>query len=254
VVSGEVRERNREPTPISPRGLGREIETWLLGTVEASPGRPLGSGYQASVHLYPTQVGDVVVKRPHTSRWLGFLWERLLRREDGVYARLQSVPGVPRSYGLLGGRYLTLEYIPGPSLREHETAVVDRERFFDQLLETIRAMHRAGVAHGDLKRKQNIIVGPGERPYLVDFGVARLRSDSNRGWNRWIFELAKQMDYNAWIKLKYGRRVDDLTPMDATLYRPLLIERIARIVRILWQKLTLRRPRQRWRKRRDQRE
>ena len=27
-------------------------------------------------------------------------------------------------------------------------------------------MHAAGVAHGDLKRKDNIIVGPGERPYL----------------------------------------------------------------------------------------
>ena len=85
-------------------------------------------------------------------------------------------------------------------------------------------MHAAGVVHGDLKRKDNIIVGPGERPYLIDFGVAWLRSNStllNRVW----FEPGKQMDYNAWIKLKYQRRTDSLSATDAALYRPLLIER-----------------------------
>jgi hypothetical protein len=38
------------------------------------------------------------------------------------------------------------------------------------------------------------------------------------------------------------------------MYRPLLVERAARIVRVPWQKLTLRRPRQRWRARRDSRD
>jgi serine/threonine protein kinase len=108
-------------------------------------------------------------------------------------------------------------------------------------------MHAAGVAHGDLKRKDNIVVGPGERPYLVDFGIAALRGES-RLLNRLVFEPVKQMDYNAWVKLKYQRQFDALSPEDATLYRPLRLERIARWVRIPWQKITLRRPRQRWRR------
>jgi hypothetical protein len=59
------------------------------------------------------------------------------------------------------------------------------------------------------------------------------------------------MDYNAWTKLKHGRdRLDALPPDDAARYRPLWLERIARWIRIPWQKLTLRRPRQRWRARR----
>ena len=119
-------------------------------------------------------------------------------------------------------------------------------------------MHAAGVAHGDLKRKDNIIVGPGERPYLIDFGIAARRSATSAPWNRYAFEPLVQMDMNAWIKLKYGRRIDPtaepgvLSPADAAVYRPLWIERVARIVRVPWQTITLRRPRQRWRRERDE--
>jgi hypothetical protein len=65
------------------------------------------------------------------------------------------------------------------------------------------------------------------------------------------------MDLNAWVKLKYRRRIDPeaerdvLSTEDAAIYRPLLIERIARAVRVPWQTITLRRPRQRWRARRN---
>ena len=228
-------------------GLGRDVAIWLRGAVKASSGRRLGSGYQATVHLYTTPAGNLVVKKAHTSKHLGFLWRYMLRREDRVYALLRGIPGVPRSFGMLDDELLVLEHISGPSLRAHETSLHDRERFFDELLKTLQAMHAAGVVHGDLKRKDNIIVGPGERPYLIDFGVAWLRSRSallNRLW----FEPGKQMDYNAWIKLKYQRRTDAISPADAPLYRPLIIERIARGIRIPWQKLTMRRPRQRWRR------
>jgi hypothetical protein len=64
------------------------------------------------------------------------------------------------------------------------------------------------------------------------------------------------MDYNAWVKLKYGRRIDPetepgvLAAEDAAAYRPLWIERMARALRVPWQAITLRRARQRWRARR----
>jgi hypothetical protein len=41
---------------------------------------------------------------------------------------------------------------------------------------------------------------------------------------------------------------------DAAVYRPLWIERFARAVRVPWQVITLRRPRQRWRARRAARD
>ena len=166
--------------------------------------------------------------------------------------------GWSRAYGLIGGEALALEYITGPSLREHDAALAHRDEFFARLLATVLAMHAVGVAHGDLKRKHNVIVGAGEQPYLIDFGIAYRRSATNSVWNRVVFAHARQMDLNAWVKLKYGRRVDPdaepgvLSAEDAALYRPLLIERVARAVRVPWQTLTLRRPRQRWRARRSE--
>jgi predicted Ser/Thr protein kinase len=217
-------------------------------------GHVLGSGYQATVELYSTPAGDAVVKKPHSKGLLGPLWRRLLRREHAVYERLAGVPGVPRTYGLIDGEYLALEYIAGPALRSNESKLSDPDAFFASLLATLHAMHAAGVAHADLKRKANIIVGPGERPYLIDFGIAVRRGESRLG--RAWFEHAVQGDYNAWIKLKYGRRIEPaeaasvLSAEDAALYRPLWSERIARAIRVPWQTITLRRPRQRWRARR----
>ena len=231
----------------------------LEAAIAAGTGRKLGSGYQASVHVYATTAGDVVVKTPHRRGPLAGLWRSLLEREHAVYERLGGIAGIPRSFGLVGGG-LALEYVAGPSLREHEALIRNRDELFAKLLATLRAMHAAGVAHGDLKRKDNIIVGPGERPYLVDFGIAVRRSPTSFLWNRCVFEPVVQMDYNAWVKLKYGRRVDPaaepgvLAAEDQVVYRPLWIERLARAVRVPWQTITLRRPRQRWRARRESRE
>jgi predicted Ser/Thr protein kinase len=228
----------------------------IAAAVAAGTGRELGSGYQASVYLYRTSVGDVVVKQPHRGGPLGAVSRSLLRREHAVYERLRAIVGIPRSFGLVGDG-LALEYVAGPSLREHEGTLADREAFFAKLKSTIEAMHAAGIAHGDLKRKNNIIVGAGEQPYLIDFGIAVRRSASNALFNRWVFDQLKQMDLNAWVKLKYRRRIDleterdVLSAEDAAIYRPHWIERLARAVRVPWQTLTLRRPRQRWRTRRD---
>lgn len=233
------------------------LQAELAAAIGAGPGRELGRGYQASVHLYETSVGPVVVKKPHRGGPLGALWRALLRREHGVYARLEGIAGIPRSFGLVDGEYLALEFIAGPSLREHEARIDDREGLFGRLLATVEAMHAAGVAHGDLKRKDNIVIGSGELPYLIDFGIAVQRSARSELWNRLVFARVRQMDLNAWVKLKYGRRIDPdtepgvLSDEDAMRYRPLLVERLARAVRVPWQILTLRRPRQRWRARRE---
>jgi predicted Ser/Thr protein kinase len=234
-----------------------QLTAELAGLIATGAGRELGSGYQASVHVYRTAAGDVVVKKPHRGGPLGALWRSLLRREHAVYERLNGIAGIPRSFGLIEGEYLALELIVGPSLREHEARLADRDAFFAMLLATIKAMHGAGVAHGDLKRKDNIIVGPGVRPYLIDFGIAVRRSARSDLFNRLVFARLQQMDLNAWVKLKYGRRIDPeterhvLSAEDAALYRPLLIERLARALRVPWQTITLRRPRQRWRARRN---
>jgi predicted Ser/Thr protein kinase len=227
-----------------------ELLRWLRADMQAGRGEQLGAGYQAIVHRHRGPFGDIVVKSPHEKSLFGLIGRGAVQREHRVYARLAGVPGVPRLLGLLDDTHLVLEYVDGPALRAYDKKIVDRERFFSALLESIEAMHAAGVAHGDLKRKDNIVVGPNGRPYIIDFGIARLRNSEPNGRSGFVFEWVKQMDYNAWAKLKYRRRMSELSPEDATRYKPLMLERVARWIRIPWQTLTLRRPRQRWRARR----
>jgi serine/threonine protein kinase len=226
------------------------LKRWLEQRLSAGDeGRLLGRGYQGSIHLYVSPFGEIVVKRAPARGLAGLLGRRTLRREARIYASLEGVPGIPRCYGLVRGRYLALEHVAGPSLRVFAEPFADRGRFYARLLLTLDAMHAAGVAHGDLKRKNNILVGPGEQPYVIDFGIAWRRTPRSPFWKRRVFAWIEQMDYNAWIKHKYGRapRMVALTPEDAARYRPLLLERAARAIRIPWQKITLRRLRKRLR-------
>jgi serine/threonine protein kinase len=205
------------------------------------------------VRQLSSAIGELVVKSPHPNAFLAAFGRRAIRREAGVYARLDDIAGIPRTFGLAGGEHLVLEHVAGPTLRQAVTGLEDAERFFARLLETIRAMHRAGVAHGDLKRKENLLVGPGETPYIIDFGIAALRRESDSGVNRKRFEITQQADLNAWIKLKYGSHLDRMSPTEAALYRPLLLERWARRLRTPWKLLTFRRLRKRRRAERQNR-
>ena len=187
------------------------------------PAGKLGSGYQASVQLYTTSIGDVVVKTPHRGGPLGAVALVAATRAT-IYARLGGVAGIPRSFGLVDGGSLD-----SSTSRDRRCATTrrrtDREAFFAKLRATLDAMHAAGVAHGDLKRKDNIIVGPGEQPYLIDFGIAvrrRRRAGCGTAW----YSLGRANGLNAWVKLKYGRRVDPesepgvLSAADAAIGRP----------------------------------
>jgi len=195
--------------------------------------------------------GELVVKSPHSNPLLAWFGRRAIRREARVYERLGGIPGIPACFGLARGEHLVLAHVAGPTLRNAAALLADRERFFARLLETILAMHAAGVAHGDLKRKENTLVGPDERPCIIDFGIASLQGPDASGWSRRRFELTRQVDLNAWIKLKHGRLPENLPPGEAGIYRPLSIERWARRMRPHWQWLTMRRARKRRRKSAD---
>ena len=199
-------------------------------------------GYQASVRFYRGPAGAFAIKEPSGRGLLRALSQAAIRREARVYRRLRGIPGIPRCFGCLNDRYLVLEHVPGTTLDALEGELADRTQFFARLLETLLAMHDAGVAHGDLKRKKNILVGPREQPFVIDFGIAVTTAD-RRGF---LFDLVKQVDRNAWIKHKYRGRMKAISTEDAPLYKPMRSERLMRLLRPAWQAATLRR----WRKRR----
>jgi predicted Ser/Thr protein kinase len=220
------------------------IEQWLAAG-PPEKGTELGRGYQARTTLYRAPFGRFVVKTARGVWPWRALGEAALRREHAIYARIAGVPGTPRCIGLIGGKHLALEYLEGGTFRRREHDIENWERFFERLLGTIRGVHARNVAHGDLKRKDNLIVGLDERPYIVDFGVASVERPGWAPWSNAMYRWMRQYDYNAWVKLKTRRQREPLTDEEAALYRPTLLERVARIIRVVWQKLTLRRLRRR---------
>ena len=210
----------------------RSTERALIEWIEARTrtGDPAhASGYQGAVYLYESDGRRLVVKAAAGGGVAGRLRRWMLRREYDAYRRLTDFAGSPRCYGLIEGRYLVLEFVDGPSLRSGR--IDDRRTYFDTLLAHIKELHRRGVAHADLKRRDNLLVIDGRLPCLVDFGAAIVRKPGFAPFNHYLYELARRFDFNAWAKLKYQGRMEELTEEDRPYYRRTVVEIVARAIK-----------------------
>ena len=100
----------------------------------------------------------------------GLLAPRLVCREFDVLRHLEGIPGIPRAYATVEKRAILLEYVEGTTLNKFKAGELP-DRVFERLCETVRAMHRRGVVHLDLRQRKNILVA-GDRPYVIDFANA----------------------------------------------------------------------------------
>jgi serine/threonine protein kinase len=129
---------------------------------------------------------DRVLGRPVALKELatppGTNLERVLR-EARTAGRLND-PGVVTVYDVvseLGATFIVMELVVAPTLAD----VVGREGPLDnsrvaalglQVLGALESAHAAGVVHRDVK-PSNIMVLPGDRVKLADFGIARAMDD-----------------------------------------------------------------------------
>jgi predicted Ser/Thr protein kinase len=127
------------------------------------------------------------------------------------------------------GSFLAIELVRGVPFRE--AVFADRERWFAEFLEVIRAIHARGVSHGDLKNKSNILVTDDERVCVIDFGTAFVRKRGVHLFNNWMFGLGKRLDLNAWVKHKYHGRYGDASEEDRRILRYSWLERLVRRAR-----------------------
>jgi HAMP domain-containing protein/predicted Ser/Thr protein kinase len=109
-------------------------------------------------------------------------------RQEIKLARVITHPNVVRAFDFgesAGSRFLTMEYVPGTTLRE----VIDARgglqltpalQIAKQVCRGLAAVHKAGIIHGDLKPQNVMVMGNGVAK-LMDFGVARTRSNQDHG-------------------------------------------------------------------------
>lgn len=217
------------PTPDQPR---REASP--PAAIEwRSPLEPFAAGNQGEVYVADTNLGRVIVKRVNGSGIAAAVRRAMLRREARIYGRLQGLAGVARCHGLTD-RGLVLEYVAGESLRVQEPPADLRDAFYQLLLGVIQSLHRVGIAHADLKRRENILVKSSGEPCLIDFGAAFVLPARADKLTRALFRQMCRTDFNAWVKLKYRGDYSRLAPDDRMYYHPTWIEAAARRLRQLW--------------------
>ena len=116
----------------------------------------------------------------------GGLEEALARfkREAQAGGRLQH-PGIVAvyEYGTDGEMaFIVMEHVDGQELRRilatgHRYALIDVFELMKQLLMALDYSHRQGVVHRDIK-PANLMVLPGPKLKIMDFGIARLETSS----------------------------------------------------------------------------
>lgn len=202
-----------------------ELLEWIKSNEKAGS-NILSRGYQGCVYLYKGRNQRLIIKTPMGWGLGRFIRMRMLRNEYRAYLRLSDTQGVARCYGLIDGRYLVLEYIEGIPIRNAE--ITHPKLFFETLLEVIKGLHRVGVAHTDLKKKDNLLVVEGKKPFVIDFGVAVVRKPGFAPLNHYLYHVASIFDFNAWVKLKYDGNYAAVTPEDKVYFNRTLIEKVSR--------------------------
>ena len=197
-----------------------------------------GRGYQGSFHTGTVGDKKIFIKAPAGKGVVAWINRWMLRHEYDTYRRLQGIEGIPHCYGFFLNRYLVLEHVDAETMRQ--TTISDRDTFFAEMLKVVEAIHERGVAHGDLKRKDNVLVTRDSRPCLIDFGVSVYRKPGFHPFNHFRHNFSHQHDFNAWVKHKYNSNFDSMSPEDAVYFQPLWIERISRKLKPAWKKLVKR--------------
>jgi len=112
-------------------------------------------------------VKDYRVNATRVKLWVG---KYLVAREAAAHRWLAGLDGIPEAVATGSPYVFGHEYVegsPAPEVPERLTA-----SFFEHLYKLIAAIHERGVAHGDLKRLENIIVRPDGMPAVVDLSAA----------------------------------------------------------------------------------
>jgi len=102
--------------------------------------------------------------------------KRLLK--EAQRASALNHPNIGAIYDVVehaGELWLVMEYIEGETLRRRLRQPISTDEFFaiaTQCCEGLQAAHEKGIIHGDIK-PENIMLTPGNRVKILDFGVAR---------------------------------------------------------------------------------
>ena len=175
-----------------------------------------------------------IVKDFSTSRFLfrNTAGRFLVWREGRAYERMKNLEGIPALYRIIDGLALVIEEIPGSSIEELEDRVKVPETFFRDLKDLVSRIHERGLAHCDLKRAPNTIVGGQWQPFIIDWGASISEREFRPFPLNLIYRRFLRDDYNAIVKMKLRHIPHKVTQEEKELYyHRSRLERLMRSIR-----------------------
>lgn len=142
----------------------------------------------------------------------------LIWREAKAYRKLRGLKGVPALYRVMAGMALVVQEIPGRNLENLEQEMTLSQTFFDELKGLVIRFHKRGLAHCDLKRAPNTLLGEDGHPYIVDWAASISESEFRFPLLRLIYRRFLLDDHLAVIKLKLRHAPETVTPEERTRY------------------------------------
>jgi hypothetical protein len=124
----------------------------------------------------------------------------LVRRESAAYRASGDLDGLPRFLGRVGPFALATAWIDARPLAECAVSDIP-EGFFDRLEALVDSIHRRGVAHADLHRR-DVLVGRTGSVHVVDLATAWTLGDEPGRLRRAIFERLCDQDRIAVARLR----------------------------------------------------
>jgi len=175
----------------------------------------LKDDFYAITRIYEGPAGRFIVKASQLYPCRNFAREWIARflakRELNIHNRLKHVGGVPRIVGKIGRFGFIREFVPGETLNRAEHIPDD---YFDGLEKILEQVHSAGVAHIDIEKPENVLVGEDGRPHIIDFQISwcpGLWVAPFRWLTRPLFRIAQREDWYHFYKHKRKLRRDLVT-------------------------------------------
>ena len=192
------------------------------------------SGTRPAIWVVEEDGVRAIVKDFSTSRFLfrNTAGRFLIWREARAYERMKDLEGVPALYRVIDGLALIIEEISGSSIEDLEDRVKVPETFFRDLNDLVSRIHERGLAHCDLKRAPNTLVGARWQPFIIDWGASISEKEFRPFPLNLIYRRFLRDDYVAIVKMKLRHRPEKVTQEEKDIYyrrsRP---ERLMRSIR-----------------------
>jgi len=161
-----------------------------------------GGPTKADLKIVDLGRGPMVVKDfAEKAAWVRLIGRLQVSRECRAYGWLGPMAGLPRWVGRIDAHALALEWIEGEQLAFAPYRRDGGAATHAKLRAIVERLHGAGLVHLDLRGKENVLIDPEERLFVLDLASA-CWFRPGRWAHRLCFRLLQTADRAALMKWK----------------------------------------------------